>query len=180
MDWTIQDVGALGESISAIAVLFTLIYLSVQIRQTKKATEANTRALRGSASWDAEIIFAQRNHEAAYDAAFSDLIERAYNPTSDLATWNQTDRNKIMFDTISCFQMVQAQYFLWREGSLPEDIWSYRSNWMRRAILLPVIGVYWRQFRASDILSEAFMDYIESIEVQEHAPFPTGLDQSNE
>ena len=178
MDWTIQDIGALGESVSAIAVLFTLLYLAVQIKQTKKATEANTRALRGSASWDAEIIFAQRNHEAAYDAVFSDLIERAYDPSGNLATWNQTDRNKIMMDTLSCFQMVQAQYFLWREGSLPEDIWLYRSTWTRRAIMLPVIGVYWQQFRSSDILSEPFMDYIESIEAGEYAPFPAFVDQS--
>ena len=177
MDWTIQDFGALGESISAIAVLFTLLYLAVQIKQTKIATEANTRALRGSASWDAEVIFAQRNHEAAFDAVFSDLIERAYDPEGDLTTWNKTDRNKIMLDTLSCFQMVQAQYFLWREGSLPEDIWVYRSTWARRAIMLPVLAAYWQQFRSSDILSEPFMDYIESIEAREHAPFPKGVDQ---
>ena len=67
MDWSIQDIGALGEAIGAVAVLFTLLYLATQVRQSKKATEANTRSLRGSASWDAEIVFAHRNEKISHD-----------------------------------------------------------------------------------------------------------------
>ncbi len=178
MDWSIQDIGALGEAVGAVAVLFTLLYLAIQVRQSKKATEANTRSLRGSASWDAEIVFAHRNEKASHDQGFADLLQRAYDPEGDVNSWDQSERNQIMFDTLSCFQMVQAQYFLWREGSLPDDIWDYRSTWARRAVMLPVIAAFWHQFRSSDILSEPFMDYIDSIETQEHAPFPTGLDQS--
>ncbi len=178
MDWSIQDIGALGEAVGAVAVLFTLLYLAIQVRQSKKATESNTRSLRGSASWDAEIVFAHRNEKASHDQGLADLIQRAYDPEGDVNSWDQSERNQIMFDTLSCFQMVQAQYFLWREGSLPDDIWDYRSTWARRAVMLPVIAGFWHQFRSSDILSEPFMDYIDSIETQEHAPFPTGLDQS--
>jgi hypothetical protein len=36
---TIQDLGALGEFVSAIAVIITLIYLSIQTRLTRKAAE---------------------------------------------------------------------------------------------------------------------------------------------
>ena len=38
---TIQELGSLGELISSIAVLVTLIYLTVQIRQTRNATVAS-------------------------------------------------------------------------------------------------------------------------------------------
>ncbi len=174
-----QLLGNFGEFAGAIAVVGTLIYLAIQIRQSKKATEANTRSLRGTASWDAEIVFAHRNEKTSHDKEFSDLLQRAYDPNGNVNSWDQSERNQIMLDTLSCFQMVQAQYFLWREGSLPDDIWNYRSTWARRAVMLPVIAAFWQQFRSSDILCEPFMDYIDSIETREYAPFPTGLDLSD-
>lgn len=39
---TISEIGAIGEFVAAIAVLVTLIYLAVQIRQTQLAITANT------------------------------------------------------------------------------------------------------------------------------------------
>ena len=39
---TIQELDSIGEFISSIAVLFTLIYLAVQVRQTRDATIAST------------------------------------------------------------------------------------------------------------------------------------------
>ena len=38
---SIQELGSIGEFISSIAVLITLIYLAVQVRQTKNATVAS-------------------------------------------------------------------------------------------------------------------------------------------
>lgn len=39
---TIQELGSIGEFISSIAVLLTLIYLAVQVRQARNATIAST------------------------------------------------------------------------------------------------------------------------------------------
>ena len=39
---TIQELGSIGEFISSIVVLITLIYLAVQVRQTRNATIAST------------------------------------------------------------------------------------------------------------------------------------------
>ena len=37
MEWTVQDLGAVGEFVAAIAVLVTLVYLAIQTRQSKEA-----------------------------------------------------------------------------------------------------------------------------------------------
>ena len=42
MAMSIQDLGSIGEFISSIAVLVTLLYLAVQVRQTRNATVAST------------------------------------------------------------------------------------------------------------------------------------------
>ena len=42
MDWSIQDIGALGEFIGSLAVLLTLGYLAVQTRASRQATDLQT------------------------------------------------------------------------------------------------------------------------------------------
>jgi hypothetical protein len=42
MEWTIQDPGAAGELISAIAVVATLLYLAVQVRHGKESIDASS------------------------------------------------------------------------------------------------------------------------------------------
>lgn len=41
MEWTIQDLGAVGEFVGAIGVVITLIYLAYQIRQNTIQLEQN-------------------------------------------------------------------------------------------------------------------------------------------
>ena len=36
MDWSIQDIGALGEFIAAVAVVISLIYVGIQLQQTAR------------------------------------------------------------------------------------------------------------------------------------------------
>jgi len=43
-----QLLGNIGELVAAIAVVATLFYLAVQVRQSKDATNANTRSLEQS------------------------------------------------------------------------------------------------------------------------------------
>jgi hypothetical protein len=43
MEWTIQDLGAVGEFVAAIAVLVTLVYLAIQTRQSKEAVVRASR-----------------------------------------------------------------------------------------------------------------------------------------
>lgn len=40
-----QLLGNYGEFVGAIAVVITLIYLAIQVRHSKEATEANTKAI---------------------------------------------------------------------------------------------------------------------------------------
>ena len=42
MNWTVQDLGALGELLGSIAVLCTLVYLALQARATRSAMELQT------------------------------------------------------------------------------------------------------------------------------------------
>ena len=43
MEWSVQDMGSVGEFVSSIAVILTLIYLAIQTKQTQKMIRAQTR-----------------------------------------------------------------------------------------------------------------------------------------
>jgi len=43
MDWSIQDLGAVGELVGSIAVLATLVYLAIQTKQTQKIVLGQSR-----------------------------------------------------------------------------------------------------------------------------------------
>ena len=58
MDLSIQELGSLGEFVSAFAVLATLIYLAIQVRQNVKLTKASIRESRTAASQ--RVLFAIR------------------------------------------------------------------------------------------------------------------------
>ena len=45
---SIVELGALGEFVGSIAVVVTLIFLAIQVRHSKDATEANTRSVEES------------------------------------------------------------------------------------------------------------------------------------
>ena len=151
VDWTIQDLGALGEFVGAIAiaVFVTLFYLAIQVRHSKQATEANTRSLRASASWDSELTFAHRNEKIARDPEFGVLLQRAFETDGDVNSFDASERAQFLMDTLNTIQMVQAQYFMWKEGVLPDQIGEYRSVWARRYVMLPVIGAFWQEFRST-------------------------------
>ena len=59
--------------------------------------------------------------------------------------------------------MVQAQYFLWMEGSLPDEIWAHRSTWARRFIMLPIVNVVWEDLKTEDFFVPGFVATIEAI-----------------
>jgi len=84
-------------------------------------------------------------------------------PSGDVNSLSEIERAQAVADTLSILQMVQAQYFLWREGSLPDEIWSYRSVWARRYIMLPVVQVIWEDLKKENFLAEVFIDTIEAI-----------------
>ena len=69
---SIQDLGALGEFFASIAVLITLIVLTVQMRQTK--LEARRSSVRQSASDHARACIWARSEAAIFVRGTEDLV----------------------------------------------------------------------------------------------------------
>ena len=57
MNW--EALGAIGEIVGAVAVVLTLGYLAVQIRQNTRSVRASTHHSVGRSAREAEIVFAE-------------------------------------------------------------------------------------------------------------------------
>ena len=78
---SIQDLGAIGEFLSSIVVLLTLIYLAVQTHQTRKATQANLQWTRTNASRELSMMWAA--HPETVDLISRFGLEESIVPEQD-------------------------------------------------------------------------------------------------
>ena len=74
MEWSIQDLGAIGEFVGAIAVVVTLAYLAIQIRQNTASVEISRSA--HSATVETELN--KRFHELRRDQYADPELARIY------------------------------------------------------------------------------------------------------
>ena len=151
MNW--DAVGAIGEIVGATAVFASLAYLAIQMR-------ANARALRSNAAWNAETIFGEANLSIAQDPEFARLMGRSYDPEAKISDFNETELVQLHFGVRATMQYMQAQWFLWKHGDLPDEIWQYRRRWARAYIELPVPGAIWKLEAEQHVIAEELKNEI--------------------
>ena len=130
MDWEV--VGAFSEFIGAVAVVITLIYLAVQLRQ-------NTTSIQTSAyqSWVA-------THDQFFASlADEDLCQIVSNGLLD--TRNLTAENNVLFVAWMrrYLYMQQAQFFLYQKGTIDEDLWDCNMRDLAGMFQFPGARQYW-------------------------------------
>src|SRR5512139_1174321 len=153
MNW--EAIGAIGEIIGAGAVVVSIVYLSIQIR-------SNTRATRGSASYEAAHSWAQTNEQLAQlpDDVFR-MVGGWYRP--DIAsTLSDEDHARMTLWNRSILQKLEGQYFLYRYGLLEADLWEQRRATGRGMIDPPHMRAWWENEKKIATFSHQFISTIES------------------
>ena len=84
MDWTIQDLGALGELIAAIGVVITLIYLAYQIKQNTVQLEQNTLAAQAAAVSASNMALRYTRNSIYESTEVSEIYSRGNENPRDL------------------------------------------------------------------------------------------------
>ncbi len=150
MNW--ETISAISEAVGAVAIVATLIYLAIQIRQ-------NTASVKGSAyqQWVAANL---ELNMAATEPAQSDILVLGNTDSTNLnnesfvafAMWN-----------LGLMQMAQATDYLYRTGSLDRDLWETEIN--RAAGILAFPGVrQWWDAGGNTQLTPSFVKLLESTE----------------
>ncbi len=120
MNW--EAIGAVGEVGGAIAVVFTLGYLAVQIRQ-------NTRTTQFSA------IQAMEQGVSNTMAAWTSSVENAVLVTKGLNAYETLSEDEQMFLQLLIRRLLlgmDANYWAFTKGILPPELWEREAEVLRR------------------------------------------------
>ncbi len=130
---TLQDLGGIGEFIGGIAVVISLVYLAVQIRQnTKSVRTATYQAILDSSRSDTELLLVHPHLERVYRVG-------------------RRNPEKLNDDERPLFRMLVAQLLLSSEslflqhqqGAIDSDYWQRRQQTLRGLLSQPGVRQWW-------------------------------------
>ena len=149
MNW--DAIGAVGEIVGAVAVIVTLIYLAIQIRDSARAPRA------------AAVTDATTGMQAFYEALGSDLqtaklfLDGMIDPDS-LAKHEQFQFVMLLH---SAFLGFQRSFFLSRAGTLDIELRDSIGTAVHAVNHLPGTAFYWRQRKA--FFQPEFVEWVEEL-----------------
>ena len=153
---SITELGALGEFISSIAVVVSIVYLSIQIR-------SNTRTTRASATFDGLHSWAEFNAQATFQSEeWHELILRAMSPEAKEEDFTDPEWMRVNVGFRAIMQKLEGQYYLFKYGLMEPDIWKKRSRVARGMIEPPLLRRWWDHEQPMATFSEEFVQAVEA------------------
>jgi len=153
---TLSDLAALGSFISGIAVVFSFVFLALQLRQSNK----NQRALmqQGRASRWIDIILNRT------EPTVSEAITRAM--LGDMSMDGAQVQTAVIH-FCALFWSAEDSYLQHKAGLLDKAGWETELSTLRANLSIPTVRVSWKVNRIA--FNEEFRAYVDSL-LQEIKP----------
>ncbi len=149
--FTLQDLGSLGEFVGALGVVISLIYLAQQMRQ-------NTTSVR-AASFNSMTENSLRLLEYAIrDGDFAGFLHRAESNPSTLSPNEMVRWNAYMTAVYRHFGNLVYQY---RVGALDRQMWQSYRDTLKQHLSTPSWRAWFEENRA--MFSSSLVDLVDRI-----------------
>ena len=112
MEWTIQDLGAIGELLGAIAVLITLVLLLRQISENTKSTAATASATYMQAYSNMNLVISEPDRAR--------VMRKGLLTPEDLTPDETTTFNHLLWGSIPVWESIYQMYL---QDIAPESAW---------------------------------------------------------
>jgi len=136
---------AIAEIISSIAILVTLIYLSIQTQQNTAAIQANTRQT--MITTDVETLKASMD----YPHAFVQM--------RNTEALSEDEKNRIISWLIMLVRTREYQWFQYKNGLLDKQAWEAYLTGLSGNLSYPRTRGWWNQ-DAYDLFDHEFVDEV--------------------
>ena len=171
MSW--QDLGSIGEMVSAIAVVISLIYLAFQIRQNTSQIDQNTEAARATA-FDSSITHAMVARQAIFE---NEDVARIYHDGSiDPDSLSDHDRLRyrlMVHNILWSIWNLQSQA---RVGGLTTETWEAQRMILVRMMSSRGVQWFWSNYHGE--FGEGFQN--EVVEILKDRAEPLDDEQTTE
>ncbi len=146
----IMELGAIGELVGGVAVIGSLLYVGLQIRQNSTWLRANV--VDGASQWMAttHLFLASRENGELMDAIIADP------KTLDHSTVARTGQ---LFTAITRVQETAHYHF--RQGHYPAEIWEGYRGHMEMLAYSPFFDSWWEVRKP--MFNLAFRSYVDDV-----------------
>jgi hypothetical protein len=164
---TLNELGNIGEFVSSIGVIVSLVYLAVQIRK-------NTETERTSTYQSVVSDFGSLNATMSSNPELSYLFAKAMENFGDLDSGEKARVSQLFFAT---FHYFENMYYQNRKGYLEEDVWRGWERLMLTYYARPGFQTWWSIRR--DVFSESFGEFLETSKLDKHVASYSDVTQLN-
>ncbi|MEJ0026188.1 MAG: hypothetical protein WDN01_09190 [Rhizomicrobium sp.] len=145
---TLTDLASIGSFVSGVAVIVSLVYLSLQIRQNTKHSQALIQ--QGRAARISETAL------ALTELAASEGMERCFEGSAEVSS---NDVRRFLFLCRAIFISAEDSFFQNQQGLLDGAMFESFESSMRSGMGSPGIAAAWRMTR--DMYEPQFRDYVD-------------------
>ncbi len=149
MNWT--AIGAVGEILGALAVLITLIYLALQIRQ-------NTHEIRAGR---VESTLRDQSTYNKFLASDPDLTRIYWTAVENVDDLTEEEKRRWLHLCSVMLRNSEIAYYHYRQGYLPDSIHESRERWIKMFMGTSGFRWWWDQYSA--VLDPSFVEYVEKV-----------------
>ncbi len=146
---TLEQASYIGELIAVIAVISSLIYVALQVRQ-------NTQAIHLSASQTTHDALSEAYMVAATNAELNGILRRG---TDDFTALSDDEAGQFFAFWSATLYMTQNWYYQWRNGALEQDLFMSWMSGLTGAMNLPGFQHFWSHRK--HLFTPALQDYVE-------------------
>ena len=149
MNW--EAIGAVGEVTGALAVLFTLFYLGMQIRQNSNAMRAST-----------ELEVSRQYTDFVRRLSMDDQLRKIWNKIADAPnSLNDDERARYLWAMSEFFHMSEGVFRQYKTGFLAHESWSEYERTLVGMLQAPLVRDWFIDNHAP--FSREFRRHIESM-----------------
>jgi hypothetical protein len=152
---TLEQVGILAQIVSAVAIVITLVYLSIQI---KDAARASKSAAVTDATTAMQAFYLELGRDPATAKLFLDGL-------TDPACLSREAQYQHLMMLHSFFLGIQRCFFLAQVGTLDVGLRDSIGTALHAANHLPGMHLYWRQRKG--YFQPEFVEWVEGIFARE-------------
>lgn len=115
--------------------------------------------MRAQAVWDAQNSFVAINEMLSNGGVLSELIYRAMNTPDSLTDYEQYLTQRFIRGTL---QRVEAQFALYTNGILDDEVWQLRRNYIKSLVENPLMQQIWHVEKNNSMFTQAFIKEIDT------------------
>jgi hypothetical protein len=148
---SLSDLASLGSFVSGVAVLVSLVYLALQVRQAEKNQQANVRQQRASRT-------VTLNMGIATEPSLVEAVGKAINGDKDVS---RSQLSQFWFYSLAIFNSVEDSFYQHRDGLITDRDFSAVMNGARRTFAISGFRVMWKWQRAN--YGQEFAEFMDTL-----------------